>query len=216
LYGVGVTSWNEWNEGTAIEPALYGYQGGRTDRCHYSDFGTVGSYGYLYKTQRYAARFATMPLPESYASRSSVTETLGPQYHDDGLYQIDVSDGEAKNTTIAGRPATSPIAISSPVRYLYFAVENQFAWQRPAGSNYTLTVTLLDQGTGQIKLHYDAQTGLTTSPTSYTLTNTGTWRTLTFQLPNAYLGGRLNRATDLRLVLPPQDTWINNVTLTKN
>ena len=209
LYGVGVTSWNEWHEGTQIEPALYGYRGNRPDRCRYSDYGTVGSYGYLYKTQRWAAKLARMPLPESYASRRAVSEGLGPRNRDDGLYQLDVGDGRTKAAHVSGRPARSPLPASSSVRYLYFAVENQFAWQLPAGTRMTFSVTFRDEGSGPLRVQYDGAGGIRTSPTVHSLAGTGRWRTVSFALPDAYLGSRLNRYTDLRLVVPGgRDLWV--------
>ena len=215
LYAVGVTSWNEWHEGTQIEPALYGYRGNHPERCHYSDYEGVGSYGYLYKTRRWAAKLATRPVPEAYAGRAQISADLGPQYADDGLYQLDVGDGKTKTGTVAGRGARSPLSFGATVRYVYFAVENQFAWKTPSGTKMTVAVTLLDQGSGQLRMHYDGNGGIKWSPTVHTLTNTGTWKTYTFSLPDVHFASRLNRYTDFRLITPNQDTWVDRVTVTR-
>jgi hypothetical protein len=51
---VGLTSWNEWHEGTQIEPAQPAAAPGFT----YHDYGDLGPRGYLELTARWTARYA--------------------------------------------------------------------------------------------------------------------------------------------------------------
>ena len=49
---INITSFNEWHEGTQIEPARKHYKG----RRGYSNYSPVGGYFYIDETQRQIAR----------------------------------------------------------------------------------------------------------------------------------------------------------------
>jgi serine/threonine protein kinase len=69
---VSITSFNEWHEGTAIEPASVDKPGG-PDR--YADFGAVGPLGYLERTQAWVRRFEEMEFPEGLRLRVHMVTT---------------------------------------------------------------------------------------------------------------------------------------------
>ena len=70
-----VTSFNEWHEGTQVEPAASGHIA-KTGR-HYSDFSPLPPTGYLSRTRVWVTRFAAMTWPRTYRTRISVHTTSG-------------------------------------------------------------------------------------------------------------------------------------------
>jgi hypothetical protein len=70
---VTVTSFNEWHEGTQIEPARYGMESGRG--YTYDDYGPLGEQGYLTLTRQWADRFRRMEWPALPGMRVHITTT---------------------------------------------------------------------------------------------------------------------------------------------
>lgn len=223
LHDIAVTSFNEWHEGTQIEPAAYGHPStgtaavcASTTADRYRDYSTVGAYGYLYRTNAWVQRFAAAPIPAVYALRRAVGDQLGAVNHDQGLSQLDSADGLSVASSEIGRPARAALGPSTRPRYLYLAVDNHFAWRLPPGRTMRVAVTLLDHGGGSVRVDYDSRGGAFTGTSSARLTGSGNWRTLTFTLPNAYLGDREDSGTDLRIVTPAgRATWVSAVTLSR-
>jgi len=70
---VAVTSFNEWHEGTQIEPAAYGISNGRG--YNYDDYGPLGEQGYLTLTRQWVDRFSTAEWPPTPVMRLHITTT---------------------------------------------------------------------------------------------------------------------------------------------
>jgi hypothetical protein len=70
---VSITSFNEWHEGTMIEPPAIGADNGRG--YIYADFGTLPPDGYLTLTRQWVDKFLTTTWPETYRARIQITTT---------------------------------------------------------------------------------------------------------------------------------------------
>jgi serine/threonine protein kinase len=68
---VTITSFNEWHEGTQIEPAAYGVENGLG--YTYDDYGPVGEQGYLTLTREWADRLLLRQWPEISVMRIHMT-----------------------------------------------------------------------------------------------------------------------------------------------
>ena len=85
---------------------------------------------------------------------------------------------------------------------MYFDVDDGFFFDQPLNGQYPVTVRViyLDQGTGTWALEYDAQGNTGKRAFTVTKTGSGTWKTRTVTLNDAYLGNRCPNGTDLMLV----------------
>jgi hypothetical protein len=70
---VTITSFNEWHEGTQIEPAAVGATDGRG--YTYADYGPLPPEGYLARTREWVARFLAATWPATYRVRVRMTTT---------------------------------------------------------------------------------------------------------------------------------------------
>jgi glycoprotein endo-alpha-1,2-mannosidase len=70
---VTITSFNEWHEGTMIEPAAAGADNGAG--YHYADFGKLPPDGYLTLTREWITKYLAMQWPPSYRARIQITTT---------------------------------------------------------------------------------------------------------------------------------------------
>jgi hypothetical protein len=70
---VTVTSFNEWHEGTQIEPAAYGMTDGQG--YTYDDYGPLGEQGYLARTRQWVGRFLLTRWPSAPVMRVRITTT---------------------------------------------------------------------------------------------------------------------------------------------
>jgi hypothetical protein len=78
----------------------------------------------------------------------------------------------------------------------------------------TATVSYHDTGTGSFSLYYDAgRNDQNHLAGSVALQNSGTWRTATFPLSNAYLGGRSAGGADLRVDATGSSVTVHSVGL---
>jgi hypothetical protein len=64
---VAITSFNEWHEGTQIEPAAAGALNSRGES--YADYGALAPVGYLAKTREWVDRFLSSEWPPTYRMR---------------------------------------------------------------------------------------------------------------------------------------------------
>ncbi|MDT7800203.1 MAG: hypothetical protein QOI78_3636 [Actinomycetota bacterium] len=136
----------------------------------------------------------TVPAADGAAT---VCDTLGVTDTECGLQRLDNDDGRSTAGTVAGRPARTTVN-----GYLYFGVTNDLV---PGGSAYqaTIDVDYLDQGTGTWNVQYDSTGEPYKGSSSVTNTNTGTWKTATFTLPDAGFGNRQNAGADFRIATGP-------------
>ncbi len=70
---VTVTSFNEWHEGSMIEPAAPGANDGKGNT--YSDFGTLPQDGYLKLTHDWIDKYLETQFPATYRARITITTT---------------------------------------------------------------------------------------------------------------------------------------------
>jgi predicted alpha-1,2-mannosidase len=127
--------------------------------------------------------------------RATVCDTLGTTDTECGLQRLDNADGHSQAGTIAGRSARTTLD-----GYLYFGVTDDLV---PAGSAHTATIDVdyLDQGTGRWSVQYDSSDPAQKYKGSASVTNTdtGTWKTATFTIPDAGFSNRENAGADFRL-----------------
>jgi hypothetical protein len=85
---------------------------------------------------------------------------------------------------------------------MYFNIDDAFFTNKALNGQYSVKVKVVyfDQGTGSWELKYDAQSSAQKSALKITKTNTGTWKTATVNLTDAYFGNRCPNSTDLMLV----------------
>ena len=70
---VTITSFNEWHEGSIIEPAQSGVRDGNGSA--YTDFGTLPPEGYLNRTRLWAEKYVSMSWPSTHRARISLATT---------------------------------------------------------------------------------------------------------------------------------------------
>jgi len=184
---VHIETWNEWHEGTDVADSR---EYGRT---------------YIDLTRKYAAMFrqgVRAPIRGQYASAAEVRWRPG---RDRGISLRPCGgDGEWKEATVAGQTCVITQANSlSPAQYLYFCVDDSFAYDADAA--FSLTIRYCDSGCDAFQVEYDntdpAQgpvQGAFRNAEVVRLTGTGAWRTVTVELPQCRFVNRCNQA-DLRL-----------------
>jgi beta-glucosidase-like glycosyl hydrolase len=143
----------------------------------------------------------------------TVSVTLGQQNQSDGLYQSEFDspgDGATQPVTAGGQTGREAIPTVPPHPNdlnMYFNIDDSIAF----AGNYTATFTLeyYDQGTGSFRLQYDSANpqggdlnGAYTPGPPVQETNTNTWKTFTFTVPDALFANRENNATDFRISSP--------------
>jgi hypothetical protein len=211
---IAVTSFNEWHEGSQIEPDAAGMHNGQG--YSYPSY-EEGPNQYLDATARWAARARALP---ALACSRQVSVTLLATNHAMGLYQRDLADGRTAVVTVGGREARAAVDNGlSPARYIYFWVQDAFHHARPI--SVTVAVDYYDGVTGTLALDYDSTDlsfpfdGAYKRTASVPLTGAGVWRTATFELPDAFFGDRQNGGADLRIALPDIDFHAGTVTVAR-
>ena len=143
----------------------------------------------------------------------TVSVTLGQQNQSSGLYQVEADapgDGATQPVTIGGLSGREAIPTVPPHPNnlnIYFNIDDNIAF----AGNYTATFTLeyYDQGTGSFRVQYDSTNpqggdlnGAYTPGPPVQETNTNTWKTFTFTVPDALFANRENNSTDFRIASP--------------
>jgi hypothetical protein len=151
-----------------------------------------------------SGRWARCTVPVV-GSKRAWTE-LGEGDVGDGLYHVQNNDGCTVPAFEEGRACRRNVDPSgrTPDRYLYFSVDNTFAY---AGEpkDFLITVTYLDVPDGLLELHYDAEgEGLENAyrPGGVVkFTGTNEWVQQTFTVHDAYFGDRQNARADFRFFI---------------
>jgi hypothetical protein len=92
---VTITSFNEWHEGSMIEPAQFGVDD--TAGYTYADFETYSPEGYLYQTRDWVDRFLARTWPTAYRMRIQINTTSD-------WTTLDILDNGARNQPVWIRP----------------------------------------------------------------------------------------------------------------
>jgi len=151
---------------------------------------------------------------------SKVWAVLGEQNFDGGLRQREFGDGLTEATVRDGRPCRLMVENGTPARFMYFDVLNDFIFAEP--TEVVVTVDYFDDAAGALGLNYDS-TDLTgglegrfRGTFNVEFLNTNTWKTVTFEIDDAYFGNRQHdNFADFRIGGPVQDVCIAQVTLSR-
>jgi hypothetical protein len=160
--------------------------------------------------------------PDGLVTEASVV--LGADNQEAGLRQLDYEDGVTEPVVVAGRSARRTVAGRDPAwgRSMYFDLDDALAFD--GNRALTVTVEYLDSGTDAFALQYDSANpdggplqGAFTSAGEVVKTDSGEWRTATFELPDARMANRQQGRFDLRIVAGAGDAeaeTIHRVTIT--
>jgi hypothetical protein len=187
-----VETWNEFHEGT--------------DVAHSREYGRQ----YIDLTRKYAdlfragERLTTGGGP--YADAKTVSCTLGEGGKEEGLAAASAADGLYANATAAGRGCIQSTPNNTGGRYLYFRVDDSFAFDPDPGP-FTITVEYLDAGPAAFELQYDSsdpagsvREGAFKAGGRVELGGQQAWKTATFTVGDARFTNRTNGA-DFRLAV---------------
>lgn len=165
----------------------------------------------------------TAATPRLVAPGTSASVVLGATNTDNGLAQVDGPDGRTAPVTAGGLSGRVNAAEDQPPypHNIYFQVDDSVAYN---GSYVAqVSVEYYDQGSNQFMLQYDSTdcsvplSGAYKSAGTVTKTNTGTWKTATFTLPDAHFANRENNSADFRLGMGSASTdqlIVHQVTVT--
>lgn len=158
--------------------------------------------------------------PAASAQQQSASIVLGDPNEEHGLVQVEQPDGRTVAVTSGDRSAraTAPGDDPSWGRYVYFQLDDAIA----ADGYYVARVDVeyLDEGTGSFGLEYDSNDCTATLDGAYDSagnvqrTGSGTWKTATFELPDARFANRENGGSDFRLGAGGTTLTVHRVTLT--
>jgi hypothetical protein len=158
--------------------------------------------------------------PAAGAQQRSATIVLGDPNDERGLDQFEEGDGRTTAVTVAGRSAraTAPGDNPSWGRYMYFRLDDSIA--RDGYYVTRVDVEYLDEGTQPFGMQYDSNDCTATLNGAYDdapevrRTGTGTWKTGTFDLPDARFANRENGGADFRLSAGSSTLTVHSITLT--
>lgn len=146
-----------------------------------------------------AAVLVTACLPAAAAAQAEpdASIVLGETNQEQGLVQIDQGDGRTAPVTLEGKSAR---ITDNPTgsRYMYFQVDDAIAHDGAYAA--CVRVEYFDQGTGSFGLHYDSTGSAYANAGDTQRTNTGTWKTASFDLlGDARFANRENGGSDFRI-----------------
>ncbi|MGC9203296.1 MAG: endo-1,3-alpha-glucanase family glycosylhydrolase [Thermoproteota archaeon] len=208
-----VCSWNEWHEGTEIEPSReYGYRYTNLTLFWTTKFKSVGA-----TSQRLSKVWL-----EKQPSIEEVYTTLGEENKGLGLLQVEWEDGKTEPVKVAGMWARKPVKTKFGGMYMYFDIDDNFLFACPNGTEVNVTITFYDNAIGPLfRLDYDSNDLSATLMGTYKATEyvvgrkTNTWRNYTFCLSNVYFADRENGNTDFRIAFLTENVYISKVVVTK-
>jgi hypothetical protein len=151
------------------------------------------------------ANSLTMPTQTELANRSNigpqVDDTLATTDFGDRLYRVPVSyDGNTAVETQAGLSCRYNITPTTN-HYFYFNVDDNFSFASASGADMTIEVEYYDAGGNvSFELQYDSTAnGYTTHSKVITTQGTLRWRTVRYEIADAYFGNRENGGSDFRI-----------------
>jgi autotransporter-associated beta strand protein len=161
----------------------------------------------------------TLPTVASLANRSNIgaeaSVDLGATDINNSLTRVQQADGDTIVETVGGKECRGN-DVPATDRYLYFNVDNAFAYQL-ANGDVTIEVEYYDSFYGSpsgtaFNVQYDsASTVYKAVSPSITTTNSNTWRTVRFEIADAYFGGRQNGSSDFRLNFNGKKLNVNRI-----
>ena len=200
---VHLETWNEFHEGTQIcETAEYGRQ-------------------YIDLTRRYADQFhGRKRIAEPFVPVQQKRVTARPE-KSAGLRIASKTrgDGPISTSTVGSRPAwsTTRNRYSESHRFMYFDVDNFFLLD--GDEPIEVTVGYFDSGPAEFRFEYDssdpALKGLARQFRTghrQPITNSKTWKEVTFIVPHARFGGGANNS-DFRLACEGADLSVSHLSL---
>ncbi len=113
---VTITSFNEWHEGSMIEPIALGATDGAG--YDYADFGAIVPDGYLELTRRWAQTFQATVWPATYRVRLRITTTSDwttVQARSGGAWQRPEQVSASPTATMAGLDAQGRVVLMQPL-----------------------------------------------------------------------------------------------------
>ncbi len=129
---------------------------------------------------------------------ATVCTTLGTTNVDNGITQQEGGDGTTTPVTVDGLSGrTSTAAVDGDLN-MYFQIDPRIA--QDGDFTASLTVEYYDTGTNNWSLQYSEAGGSAyTQAGSVTNTNSDTWKTVTFALPDAAVNEAMNNQADFRI-----------------
>ena len=129
---------------------------------------------------------------------ATVCTTLGTTNVDNGLTQEEGGDGTTTPVTIGGESARTTSAAVPGDLNMYFQVDPRIA--EDGDFSASVTIEYYDSGTNNWQLQYSMSGGSAyTGAGSVTNTNTDTWKSVTFALPDAAVNEAMNNQADFRI-----------------
>ncbi|MHC4443436.1 MAG: sulfatase family protein [Planctomycetota bacterium] len=132
---------------------------------------------------------------------------LGTEDDPNGLYLVDVSDGNTEAVNIGGRDAKKNLDPSDPVspdNYMYFAIHDSVTFEGDQPDAY-IVIDYYDTGTGTLQLQYDSSDPAPFPDDKYktggliTLTDSNTWKQHAYHVNDAWFGNGQNSGADFRI-----------------
>ncbi len=157
----------------------------------------------------------TLPTVASLSNRSNIgpeaSVDLGTTDSAASLTRVAQADGNTIVETVGGKVCRGNTTPATD-RYMYFNVTNTFAFQLVNG-DVTIEVEYYDNADSTaLGLRYDGAGGnYTAHPLPITTTGSNTWRTVRFEIADAYFGGRQNGSSDFSLTFGGKKLNVNRV-----
>jgi len=163
----------------------------------------------------------SMPAQQELANRSNIGSEawidLGTVDAPSQLRRNIAAGGDTWAEVLGGRDCRRNATPESD-HYFYFDVDSSFAYAVSQGLDVTIEVEYLDSaGFVELSLEYDSTSNpYTRHPLVIETQASGEWRTVRFEIADAYLGNRQYADTDFRLCVTESSTlYINRVWVRK-
>jgi hypothetical protein len=129
---------------------------------------------------------------------ATVCTTLGATNDNHGITQQEGGDGTTAPVTVGGQDARSTTASVPGDLNMYFQVDSRIA--HVGDFSASVTIEYYDTGTNNWQVQYSMSGGSHyTQAGSVTNTDSGTWKTATFALPDAAVDEAMNNGADFRI-----------------